>query len=105
MPSTVPVQVTGAVSDDSARRVALAIAKAGKATGEGIRDHARRITQGSGEKVYTALDGLKAIQAGKEINYEGVSGPCDFNDIGDILDCKFRYQRVEKGQLKFLKVA
>jgi ABC-type branched-subunit amino acid transport system substrate-binding protein len=84
--------------------VALGIAKAGEPRGEGIRNVSRRITQGSGEKVYSAVDGLRLIKEGKEINYEGVSGPCDFNDIGDILDCKFRYQQVEKGQLKFLKV-
>ncbi len=84
--------------------VVLGIAKAGQATGEGIRNVSRRITQGSGEKVFSAADGLRLIKEGKEINYEGVSGPCDFNDIGDILDCKFRYQQVEKGQLKFLKV-
>lgn len=85
--------------------VSLAIAKAGQAEGTAIKDAVRKISQGSGEKVYTAVDGLKAIAAGKEINYEGASGPCDFNEIGDIIDCKFRFQIVEKGQFKFLKVA
>jgi branched-chain amino acid transport system substrate-binding protein len=56
-------------------------------------------------KVYTAVDGLKTLAQGKEINYEGASGPCDFTDIGDIQDCKFRYQRVAGGKFKFLKVA
>lgn len=84
--------------------VSLSIAKAGQAEGTAIRDAVRKISQGTGEKVYTAVDGLKALSAGKEINYEGASGPCDFNEIGDILDCKFRFQLVEKGQFKFLKV-
>ena len=85
--------------------VALAIAKAKQADGTALKDTVRKISQGSGEKVYSAVDGLKAIAAGKEINYEGSSGPCDFNEIGDIIDCKFRFQIVEKGQFKFIKVA
>ena len=85
--------------------VSLAIAHAKQANGTAIKDSVRKISQGAGDKVYTAVDGLKALAAGKEINYEGASGPCDFNEIGDIIDCKFRYQLVEKGQFKFLKVA
>ena len=46
----------------------------------------------------------KLIAKAEEINYEGVSGPCDFNDIGDILDCKFRYHRVEAGKFKLVKI-
>ena len=85
--------------------VALTIAKAREATGTALRDNVRKISQGDGMKVYSALKGLKALAEGKEINYEGASGPCDFTDIGDILDCKFRYQIIEKGGFRFLKVA
>ena len=62
----------------------------------------RKISQGDGTKVYTAVEGLKLLAAGKEINYEGASGPCDFTEIGDIMDCKFRYQLVENGKFKFV---
>ncbi|MBI1777006.1 MAG: ABC transporter substrate-binding protein [Proteobacteria bacterium] len=85
--------------------VCLAIAKGKEATGTSIRDSMRKISQGAGTKVYSAVEGLKLLAEGKEINYEGASGPCDFTDIGDILDCKFRYQIVEHGKYKFLKVA
>ena len=44
------------------------------------------------------------LAEGKEINYEGASGPCDFTDIGDILGCRFRYMHVVKGKLEFLKL-
>ena len=64
----------------------------------------RKISQGGGEKVYSAVDGLKLLAAGKEINYDGASGPCDFTDIGDISDCKFRYSIVKGGKLQFLKI-
>jgi branched-chain amino acid transport system substrate-binding protein len=85
--------------------VCLTIAKAKEATGTALRDNVRKISQGSGMKVYAAVDGLKALAEGKEINYEGASGPCDFTDIGDIIDCKFRYQQIAAGKSKFLKVA
>jgi branched-chain amino acid transport system substrate-binding protein len=85
--------------------VALAIAKAKDATGTAIRDSVRKISQGNGMKVYSAVDGLARLAEGKEINYEGASGPVDFNEIGDILDCKFRYQQAERGKFKFVKIA
>jgi branched-chain amino acid transport system substrate-binding protein len=85
--------------------VALTIAKAGKATGTAIRDNVRKITNSDGTKVYTAVDGLAALKQGKDIQYSGASGPCTFTDIGDISDCKFRYNRVENGAFKFLEVS
>ena len=90
---------------DWASLVALSIAKAKVATGTGIRDNVRKISQGSGTKVYSAVEGLKLLAQGKEINYEGASGPCDFTDIGDIVDCKFRYNKVNAGKFVLLKVA
>jgi branched-chain amino acid transport system substrate-binding protein len=84
--------------------VSLTIAKAKTATGTALRDNVRAISQGNGTKVYTAVEGLAALAKGGEINYEGASGPCDFNEIGDILDCKFRFQKVDKGTFKFIAV-
>ncbi len=84
--------------------VALTIARAKEASGTALRDTVRRVSQGDGQKVYSAVEGLKAIAAGMEINYEGASGPCDFTDIGDIKDCRFRYQRVENGKFKFVSI-
>jgi branched-chain amino acid transport system substrate-binding protein len=85
--------------------VVLAIAHAKEATGTAVRDHVRRVAQGGGAKVASAVEGLALLAKGREINYDGASGPCDFNEIGDIIDCKFRYSRVEKGKFKFLKIA
>ena len=84
--------------------VCLTIAKAKAATGTALRDTVRSVTQGSGTKTYTAVEGLGLLAKGQEINYEGASGPCDFNEIGDILDCKFRFNQVEKGGFKFIAV-
>ena len=90
---------------DWASLVSLAIAKANAATGTAIRDNVRKISQGGGAKVYSAVEGLKLLAQGKEINYEGASGSCDFTDIGDIIDCKFRYNKVTGGKFVLLKVA
>ena len=85
--------------------MALTIAKAGEANGTAIRDNVRKITNSDGTKVYTAVDGLAVLKQGKEIKYSGASGPCTFTDIGDISDCKFRYNQVENGAFRFLEVS
>ncbi len=85
--------------------VSLTIAKAGQATGIAIRDNVRKITNSDGMVVYTAVEGLAALKQGKDIKYSGASGPCTFTDIGDISDCKFRFNRVDNGAFKFIEVA
>jgi len=90
---------------DQASLVILAIAKAGEATGTAIKDNIRKISQGPGQEVDNAVDGLKLLAQGKEINFTGASGPCDFNEIGDIADCQFRYEQAEKGKFKTLRIA
>jgi ABC-type branched-subunit amino acid transport system substrate-binding protein len=91
---------------DHVSLVTLAIAHAkGDATGTVIKDHVRKISQGSGAKVESAVEGLKLLAQGKAIDFDGASGPCEFNEIGDILDTKFRYEQVEKGKFKLLKIA
>ena len=93
-----------AQATDWASLAVLTIAKAKEATGVALKDNVRKISQGAGMKVYSALEGLKALSEGKEINYEGASGPCDFTDIGDIGECKFRWSQVRKGKLEFVKI-
>jgi branched-chain amino acid transport system substrate-binding protein len=86
--------------------VTLAIAHArGEATGTAVKDHVRKISMGGGARVESAAEGLKLLAQGREINFEGASGPCEFTEIGDILDTKFRYERAEKGKFTLLKVA
>ena len=90
---------------DHASMAVLAIAKAGQATGQAIHDSIRQISQGDGVKVTSATDGLKALAAGKQINYDGASGPCDFKESGDILGCKFRFEQVRGGKLTLLSIS
>jgi branched-chain amino acid transport system substrate-binding protein len=91
---------------DHVSLVCLAIAHArGEATGTAVKDHVRKISQGAGARVDSAVEGLKLLAQGKAVNFEGASGPCEFNEIGDILDTKFRYERAEKGKFTLLKIA
>ena len=91
---------------DHINLIAMAMAIAGEASGVAIKDNIRKVSQAAGgEKVDDALDGMKAITAKKPVDYDGASGPCDFTDIGDISDCKFRYEQVKGGKVTLVKIA
>jgi branched-chain amino acid transport system substrate-binding protein len=90
---------------DHVNLVLLAIANAKAATGEAIKGNIRKSAQGGGKSVDNAVDGIKAIAAGEKVDYTGASGPCDFDDKGDILDCKFRYDQVKSGKFTLVKIA
>jgi len=90
---------------DHTNMVLMAMAAAKATTGTAIKDNIRKICQGGGKSVDNALDGLKAIAAGEKVDYTGASGPCDFDDKGDILNCKFRYEQIKGGKFNLLKIA
>ena len=90
---------------DHTNMVLMAMALAKATTGTAIKDNIRGVTQGGGKAVDNAVDGLKAIAAGEKIDYAGASGPCDFDEKGDILDCKFRYEQIKAGKATLVKVA
>jgi branched-chain amino acid transport system substrate-binding protein len=83
---------------------ALAIGKAGAATGLAIHDNVRAIGDAAGTKVTSAVDGLKLLAAGKSVNFEGASGPCKFTPVGDIEGCRFRFDVAEKGKYRLLSL-
>jgi branched-chain amino acid transport system substrate-binding protein len=83
----------------------LAMAAGKDASGQGIRDNLRTISQGGGMRIDNAVDGLKAITAGSKIDYDGASGPCDFTELGDISEVKFRYEQVKAGKMTLVRIA
>ena len=83
---------------DHVNMVLMAMAQAKDTTGTAIKDNIRKISQGGGKPVDNAVDGIKAIAAGEKVDYTGASGPCDFDEKGDILDCKFRYEQIKGGK-------
>ena len=69
--------------------IALAAAKAGTTTDSvAIRDALRDVANPPGEVVGPGLAGiqkaLSLIASGQDINYEGASGPVDFDENGDV---------------------
>jgi branched-chain amino acid transport system substrate-binding protein len=90
---------------DHINLVLMAIANAKTATGEAIKDNVRKASQGGGKAVDNAVDGIKEIAAGGKVDYGGASGPCDFDERGDILDCKFRYEQIKAGKFTLVKIA
>lgn len=40
------------------------------------------VTGGDGELVHTYADGITALRAGKDINYDGVTGTMDYTETG-----------------------
>ncbi len=90
---------------DHVNLVLMAIAAAKDASGNAIRDNVRKVSQGGGKTVDNAVDGIKAIAAGEKVDYVGASGPCDFDEKGDIIDCKFRYEQIKANKLTLLKIA
>lgn len=83
--------------------MAMAVGKA--TTGTAIKDNIRKVSQGGGKPVDNAIDGLKAIAAGEKVDYSGASGPCDFDEKGDILSCKFRFEQIKGGKFTLVKIA
>lgn len=80
---------------DHASLAILSMAAAGEASGDAIRASLRTISQGGGATVDNAVDGLAAMSGG--IDYSGASGPCDFDEIGDITGTQFIFKRIEGG--------
>jgi branched-chain amino acid transport system substrate-binding protein len=106
-------QITGQTSPDPfscqiydhANLALLAMAAGRDGTGATVREHVRSVSQGGGERVSTAVDGLRALSAGRKIDYDGASGPCDFTETGDITEVKFRYEQVRAGKMALVRIA
>lgn len=83
---------------DHANLAILAMAAAGSSTGADMRGGVRTISQGDGEIIDNAVDGLAILADGGSVNYNGASGPCDFTRIGDITGTQFLFRRIQDGQ-------
>lgn len=89
-------------SYDAGAIVGLAIAKAGKAEPDAIRDAIRQVTDPAGEPIHAGPEefrrALALIAEGKPIRYERVIGPVIFDQYGDISG-PFRLWRIQDGQV------
>jgi len=64
--------------------VALAMAAANDTSGAAVDANLTRVAGPDGEKVISYADGVAAIAAVKEVDYEGASGSVDFNKYGNV---------------------
>jgi len=96
------VQIFGTNTYDAMNVVALAMLRAqledGQVTRETVTQNIRPISEPGADKVkvtdYTS--GKKALEAGKEIDYQGLVGPIDFDQYGNIT-APFAIRQVKDG--------
>jgi branched-chain amino acid transport system substrate-binding protein len=65
---------------------ALSIATADEFTGAALQETVRDVTRPDGEEVFTFAEAMEVLGedgSASDINYEGVSGPIDFDENGD----------------------
>jgi ABC-type branched-subunit amino acid transport system substrate-binding protein len=79
---------------DAVNIFALAIQAGGKADGKTISENVRKVANPPGVKVYSYAEALAHLLKGNEINYEGASGPCDFDEFGNVVG----NSRIQQGQ-------
>nr|AGF92889.1 extracellular ligand-binding receptor [uncultured organism] len=90
---------------DAVILAALAMEKAGEATGPGVRANIRDIAGPPGEKIDTSeLErGFGLIRQGKDIDYVGAAGQMDFDENGDVVT-PFGVLQVQDGEWKQVKI-
>lgn len=76
----------------------LALEAAGEASGEAIAKNIRRVANPPGMVVHTIEEGKAALMLGKEIDYEGASGPCDFDEYGNVAGGYAKYVFDDQGK-------
>ncbi|MEM7723211.1 MAG: ABC transporter substrate-binding protein [Pseudomonadota bacterium] len=79
---------------DHATLAVLSAVAAGDASGAAIKDALRSISQGDGSDVSDAVSGMEMLTSGGSVNYTGASGPCDFDEIGDITGTQFMFNQI-----------
>jgi len=84
----------------------LAAAAAGSGEGADIAEHLQEVSAAPGEK-YTYLElpaALAALQEGEDIDFDGVTGPIDFDDNGDPTAATYEvWQYQDDGSLEVLR--
>ena len=84
---------------DMLNLVALAIEASKNATGDGINSGLHQVSGPPGLAVGSFAEGVKALRDGQKINYQGASGPVDFDENGNITKASFRVAEVKDGKI------
>jgi ABC-type branched-subunit amino acid transport system substrate-binding protein len=78
---------------DAAATLVLANAAAGENDGTAVRDNMQAVTAEGGSEVTpdNLVEGIEMAANGDEINYQGVAGPVEFDDNGDLATASYEH--------------
>jgi branched-chain amino acid transport system substrate-binding protein len=99
-PGTKQRQTLDSNNVDGAMICILASVAANSSKGSDIVKQIRRVASVPG-RTYTYLNlaaAIKALKAGKDINYEGVGGPVDFDENGDLTAARYNVYTYKDGK-------
>ena len=85
----------GANSYDGMNLIALAMVASGSCDGAGINSAIKDVSSG-GTVVTSFAEGAELLASGEDINYEGASGPVDFDETGSVVN-SYSVQQVQSG--------
>lgn len=84
---------------DAVMLLALAAEKAGETSGRALRDALQTVSAPPGERIGIGPDEFKRavqlLRSGQDINYEGASGPIDFDEQGDVTATSYQLWQVQ----------
>ncbi len=89
----------GAQAYDHFQMLALAIEQAKSTEGRALNDALKTLSAPPGETVTSFEEGAAVLRAGGEIDYEGASGPINFDANGNIVRANFRISAVKDGKI------
>lgn len=93
----------GTAGYDQMTTLLLAMAKAKSSDGLAVGKAIHQISNGPGTSVYKIEDGLAALAAGEEINFDGASSSVEFNSPSGVLKSRdFGFWKIENGKNKQL---
>lgn len=89
----------GAQAYDQLVLLALAIEAAKSTDGTELMEAVKKISGPGGTKVSSFAEGVELLRKGNDIDYEGASGPIDFDADGNIVKANFRVSEVKDGKI------
>lgn len=84
---------------DAITLISLAAERAGDISPTAIRDNLREVSRPPGEYVTSFKEGVAALRAGEEINYEGGRSNSDLDSRGDVYKVTWKILIVREGKL------
>lgn len=78
--------------------LALAMTAAGSTDGPAVRDKILEVVNAPGTEVFSYAEGLAALAAGEDIDFQGASSSLDLNDFGNLLSPSMGEMQIIDGE-------